>query len=468
MSDPLPTGWTVTRLESIAEDISYGYTAKATQAGAGPRYLRITDIQNGHVLWEQVPTCEIPQMKIDQYRLAPGDLVFARTGATTGKSFLIRECPDAVFASYLIRVRCNQNLSSNFVARFFQSSDYWNQISENISGSAQPNCNASKLSELAIPLAPLNEQRRIVAKLEKLLAKVDACQKRLDRIPLLLKRFRQAVLAAACSGKLTADWRTDHSFPQAADSIAGEFPDVPDSWKWRLLKDFSSLRGGVTKGRKLSGMKTTQIPYLRVANVQDGYLDLSEVKTIEVLPGDIEKYSLHVGDVLFTEGGDRDKLGRGTIWKGEIKGCIHQNHIFRARVTDSSVRPEFLSLATKSQFSRHYFFENANQTVNLASMNLTTLSNLPVPLPPLEEQKEIVRRVNEMVQLVDQLEARYSKAKAHVDRLTQSILAKAFRGELVPQDPNDEPASVLLERIKAEPDRGDETPVVKHKNMNRR
>jgi len=174
-----------------------------------------------------------------------------------------------------------------------------------------------------------------------------------------------------------------------------------------------------------------------------------EIKLIKALPEDKEKYALKVDDLLFTEGRDRDKLGRGTVWRGEIADCIHQNHIFRARLLTSEVVPDFISLATKSDFSRRYFFENASQTVNLASINVTMLGALPIPLPPLAEQQEIVRRVEALFALADQIEARYAKAKAHVEKLGQSILAKAFRGELVPQDPNDEPASVLLAQIRA-------------------
>lgn len=211
MSDELPQGWAETMVGEVAEDISCGFTAKATTSPVGPRLLRITDIQNGSVQWESVPYCEITKEKASSYILRNGDIVFARTGATTGKSFRIRSCPGAVFASYLIRVRPSACTLPEFLAHFFQSTSYWNQISENISGSAQPNCNASKLATISLPLAPLAKQRRIVAKLEALLGKVDASQQRLAKIPVLLKRFRQSVLAAACSGRLTADWREERT-----------------------------------------------------------------------------------------------------------------------------------------------------------------------------------------------------------------------------------------------------------------
>lgn len=305
--------------------------------------------------------------------------------------------------------------------------------------------------------------------MEKLLSKGDACKERLEKIPIILKRFRQSVLAAACSGRLTSDWREKNPDVESASELlrrileerkntklktiqidSNDLPEIPECWYWEKLVNLAHIRGGVTKGRKLGNKETVLLPYLRVANVQDGFLDLSEIKQIKALPEDLEKYRLKNGDILFTEGGDRDKLGRGTVWRDEIKDCIHQNHIFRARLYNSEIDPDYIYLATKSDYAKAYFFKNARQTVNLASINLTTLGNVSLAIPPQEEQQEIVRRVEALFKVADQIEERYKKAEAFVHKLTQSILAKAFRSELVPQDPNDEPASVLLERIREE------------------
>src|SRR5688500_3640898 len=142
MNSELSEGWTKATLAELVEDIDYGFTAKASSSPVGPRLLRITDIQAGAVRWESVPYCRIPRDRANRYKLRSGDIVFARTGATTGKSFLIKSCPEAVFASYLIRVRPSAAILPEFVAQFFQSASYWTQVSENVSGSAQPNCNA--------------------------------------------------------------------------------------------------------------------------------------------------------------------------------------------------------------------------------------------------------------------------------------------------------------------------------------
>ncbi len=209
-NDELPEGWAVTTLDHIASDVSYGYTAKSNQDSGGAKMLRITDIQDNRVNWAGVPFCEISPAEKEKYLLKRWDLVFARTGATVGKSFLIQDdIPESVFASYLIRVRCLNHEMTRYLSGFFNSPEYWDQITDFSAGIGQPNVNGSKLKALRIPLAPVAEQKRIADKLEAVLGRVDACRARLDRVPDLLKRFRQSVLAAATSGQLTEDWREE-------------------------------------------------------------------------------------------------------------------------------------------------------------------------------------------------------------------------------------------------------------------
>ena len=163
----------------------------------------------------------------------------------------------------------------------------------------------------------------------------------------------------------------------------------------------------------------------------------------------IDQLRLIHGDVLFTEGGDRDKLGRGWVWKGEVEECIHQNHVFRARMLHGGAIPEIVSWWGNS-FGQDFFSREGKQTTNLASINLTVLSQFPVPLPPLAEQCRIVAEVERRLSVVQQAEATVEASLLRAERLRQSILKQAFSGKLVPQDPEDEPASVLLERIRAE------------------
>jgi type I restriction enzyme S subunit len=478
MENKLPESWEKIALENL--ELSFFKGINVSSKGSEGEYLFIpsganfpTGIKLAKAKWiSKEEFKKIPSDKI----LKDKDILFNSGGVgTLGRSSFFRTNGQPVVCDSFIIIIRDEHKQTNmkYLYYWLQSSQAEELIEANTKGTTGiTSIKSSDIKSFEIPLPPLTEQHRIVAKLDALMEKVESNKQRLDKIPALLKRFRQSVLAAAVSGKLTKEWRNMNEEVEDAKVLLerlikkrkeskitvkldlsiseSEGINFPESWIWTHLVNIADIIGGVTKGRKFNGKKTIMFPYLRVANVQDGYLDLREIKEIEVLPEDIEKYKLHKGDILFTEGGDRDKLGRGTIWNNEVKKCIHQNHIFRARVNEEYIVPEYVSFFTKSEVARNYFFENASQTVNLASINLTMLGGVPIALPPIEEQKEIVRRVDQLFVFANKIEARYIKVKSMLDKLRQSILAKAFRGELVPQDPNDEPASVLLEKIKAE------------------
>ena len=199
----LPENWQFHSIREITDSIKYGYTASAREEPIGPKMLRITDIQEGHVNWESVPFCYISDQNSEKYHLTEGDIVFARTGATTGKSYRIKSCPFSIFASYLIRVRTKKEVDSNYLYLFFQSGFYWKQISDNTSGTAQPNCNASKLASLIIPFPPLAEQHEIVRRVEALFERVDQIEHQVLVATKRTDALTQAVLRKAFRGEMT-------------------------------------------------------------------------------------------------------------------------------------------------------------------------------------------------------------------------------------------------------------------------
>lgn len=420
MSDELPEGWTEVDVRTVAQSIQYGYTAKSGVTITGPKYLRITDIQDGSVDWTSVPQCMIPPANRELYRLVPGDIVFARTGATTGKSYLITSCPDALFASYLIRVRPSPAMSSQYMHLFFQSHAYWMQISDNLSGSAQPNCNASKLATLRLPLPPFPEQRRIVAKIEALLAKVRSAQERLDKVPTILKRFRHVVLAAACSGRLTADWRS----ASALSDVNG----VPGGWREetvaRVCEAVVDCPHSTPKWQPAGCVcvKTTQL--------KPGKLDLSSPFYVsgETFKERTTRLKPRAKDILYCREG---VVGAACLVPPGVELCLGQRlMLMRPSV---HIEPEFLMHALNSELTLSQVRDRTLGTT-AQHVNVADVKGFSILLPPRVEQREIVLRIEAIFALANQLEARYLNAKVQIDKITHAVLAKAFRGELVPTE----------------------------------
>lgn len=352
----------------------------------------------------------------------------------------------------------------------------------------QASLNQKKIKTFNILLPPLPEQQKIVEIIEELFSELDKGVESLKKAKEQLKVYRQAVLKNAFEGKLTEKWREQNidkleppeallekirkereeaarkqgkklkSVKSITEQELASLPELPKEWAWVKVQTISDIIGGVTKGRKLEGKETIKLPYLRVANVQDGYLDLDEIKFIEVLPTDLPKYKLVKDDVLYIEGGDKDKLGRGTLWNGQIENCIHQNHVFRARLISKQISPKFIAYFSQTKAAKKYFFAKAKQTVNLASINLTVLSNLPITFPPVEEQLQIVQEIESRLSVCDEMEKTVEESLKKAEKLRQSILKKAFEGELTEKWRQENPelisgensAEALLKKIKAE------------------
>jgi type I restriction enzyme S subunit len=450
----LPKGWTLATSSDVCSSVRDGTHDTPKYVEEGIPLITSKNLIDGGLCFENTKLISLEDHNQISQRsgVEVGDILFAMIG-TIGNPTVVRT--EKVFSIKNVGLFKKQPsvVLPEYFCHWLKSREFNEWLEPNLKGSTQRFAPLSVLRTVPIPLAPLNEQHRIVSKLDELLPKVDACKQRLEKIPTLLKRFRQSVLADAVSGKLTEQWRRSNSRNlDKTKHTCAPLVDTPPEWTWMLLKEVCQLKGGVTKGRNLKGKKIISIPYLRVANVQDGFLDLTEMKLIEGTEEDCEKYKLLKGDILFTEGGDRDKLGRGTVWENEIEGCIHQNHIFRARVySANTAMPDFISLVTKSEFAKAYFFENASQSVNLASLNMTMLGQLPIPIPPINEQVKILEAFASACQHIDALMKRVDRAYTAIERTAQSVLARAFRGELVDQDPTDEPASKLLERLKSSP-----------------
>ena len=438
----VPEGWVWSTLQTacaIVRGITFPATAKQLEpTETNVCCLRTSNIQK-HIDWKDVYYVDRSYVKREDQFVQPGDVLMSMANSyeLVGKVAKVLHVPSpTAFGAFLSAVRPTPAVNGSYLFHFLRTDRVQSELRE---GSSQTtniaNISVGRLSSIAMPLAPATEQARIANQLDTLLTRIQSCNDRFDAIPALLKRFRQAVLDAATLGVLTAGWR---------EANGGDY-----EWKDVQLSEIAEVQGGVTKDAKKQSALDEEVPYLRVANVQRGYIDLTEVKTIRVSQTKLKNLLLEEGDVLFNEGGDLDKLGRGWVWDGQIPRCTFQNHVFRARLFDRENQPKFVSWWGNSR-GLEYFIRSGKQTTNLASINKRMLAALPIRLPSAAEQTEIVSRVEAFFTLADRLEARATAARIKSQRLTPLVLAKAFRGELVPQDPSDEHASALLVRLKSQ------------------
>lgn len=261
------------------------------------------------------------------------------------------------------------------------------------------------LKELLVPEISKEKQRQIAARLKAQLAEVD--------------KARQAA---------EAQLREAHTL-YAAVLKETFLNGASETWPRVELGEVGDVVAGVTLGRKTNGKATRPIPYLRVANVKDGHLDLSDVSTIEATETEIKRLLLQPGDILLTEGGDPDKLGRGTFWNGELEECIHQNHIFRVRFPPESYLPEFIAAQIGSTYGKNYFFAHAKKTTGIATINQKVLKSFPVLSPTIEVQKGVMATLNSQLGETGKIIQSATKQLNDINLLPQKILAQAFEGE---------------------------------------
>ena len=277
--------------------------------------------------------------------------------------------------------------------------------------------------DMPVVIPSIEDQDRIVAFLDQKTAEVDAAIAKKERLIELLAEQRGIQINQAVTRGLQ---------PNVAlrDSGVEWLGVIPQHWESVPLKHVSAVQSGLTLGKNYAQLRgAKRYPYLRVANVQDGYIDLSEVTEITMPVREARNYLLRTGDILVTEGGDIDKLGRGNCWYGEIEDCLHQNHVFAVRVL-CKVRPEFVSLITSVPYARRYFTTTANKTTNLASTNKTKLGNLPLLVPPLQEQDAILAHCHDVKVRFAGLIAGINREIAALKEMKNVLIAETISGKI--------------------------------------
>lgn len=481
----LPRGWCWEKLGALGElvrgvSFTKDKVSDLRQTGYMP-LLRGNNIQDGAV--HEAGLINVDGRCVsEQQILRSGDIVLTMSSgsaALIGKSAWIDSpCYGMTFGAFCACLRTNERELSRLIFWFLQTPFYRGRITNSAKGTNINNLKREHLELLPIPLPPLPEQRRIVARVDALFAEIAEGEAALAAARKGLDTFRRALLKAAVTGELTKDWRAANPIDETGHEVLARIakdrasdgaqkararsgtatkpldksalPELPEGWTWASLGKIGEIVGGATVDQKRKPTDPVTVPYLRVANVQRGHVDLSKVKSITVERVSADKLRLVAGDLLLNEGGDRDKIGRGWVWDGTVPDMIHQNHVFRVRLHSNSLNPFFVSHYA-NEMGRRFFIDEGKQTTNLASISLSKISMLPVPIPPPAEAAEILRRVSEALSASSDTLAILDAETADVARLKQSILKAAFEGRLVQQDPADESASSLLARLAANP-----------------
>lgn len=355
----------------------------------------------------------------------PGTLIVSRMNTPDlvgAAAVVLRPAPGLYLPDRLWQVEF-VNLHPGFADYWTKTELYRSQVRAACAGTSASMQNLAQedFKNFALQYPPPDWQQRVVRFLDRETARIDALIEKKTRFIELLREKRQALITQAVTQGL------DPSVP-IKDSGVAWLGRVPAHWEVRPLKWIARVQTGVAKGKDNVDKETIEVPYLRVANVQDGRLDLEDVATIPLPKGDLLRYLLQPGDVLMNEGGDFDKLGRGHVWRGEIAECVHQNHVFAVR--PHAVSSDWLNLFTSSGPAQFYFMGRSKQSTNLASISSSNLMELPVPVPPDHEQAQLLSRLGESL---DRLERLHRANATSIDLLSErrsALITAAVTGQI--------------------------------------
>jgi type I restriction enzyme S subunit len=456
----LPEGWAWTNIGQIIESMKNGiYKPSKFYIDDGIACLRMYNIDQGKIIWKDIKRMDLTQKEINDYLLEPGDLLVNRVNSRelVGKAAVIPNGMEkCVFESKNIRVKVNKKvINPYYLSYYFTShgSEYFNQNSQQVVGMAS--ISQPQIAEFPILLPPFPEQHRIVSAIEALFARLDATNEKLDRVPEILKKFRESVLAAACDGRLTEDWREATSDLKDKNEIIKTEPSlktrynnedekfqvnsmIPNSWKYVTFTSIIENFDGKRIPLKSEDRKKRQgdYPYYGASGIID-YID---------------DYIFDGKFLLISEDG-ANLLARNTPIAFIAKGQFWVNNHAHIVQTRFNIPLEYLKIFFNG-FDLQYYITGSAQP----KLTQSNLNKIQIPLPPLPEQQEIVRRINALFTFAYSIEAKVAAARDKTEKLRQSILAKAFSGQLVETEAeiakregrDYEAAEVLLDKIKAE------------------
>ncbi|KQK28657.1 hypothetical protein ARD30_21000 [Bosea thiooxidans] len=345
-----------------------------------------------------------------KFAFKQGDVLYGKLRPYLDKAILAEQ--DGVCTTELLVLRAKDGIDPRFLTGIVHCREFIEHAISGTTGSQHPRTSWHRIREFELPAFPPEEQSKIADVIWTAHNSILACEEAISIGAELKRKAMRDLFTKGLRGN---------------SQIETEFGLAPETWLSMALDDCAKVQTGVAKGRKFENAEMVDVPYLRVANVQDGHLDLSEMKEIHIRRSEVERYRLQTGDVVLTEGGDFDKLGRGFIWRGELELCVHQNHVFAVRPDRERLLPEFFAYLAQSAYGKAYFLKVAHKTTNLACINSTKLKAFPVLIPPtLDEQREIV----EILDAIDRKIQLHQRKRAVLEDLFKALLHKLMNGEI--------------------------------------
>ena len=428
----IPTDWQVKRLK---EQFSFGKGLPITKADlvdsgvAVISYGQIHAKSNTGTHLAESLLRYVPKTFLETNPsaiLRKGDIVLADTSEDLdglGNAVLM-DIDETVFAGYhTIILHPSKADFSKYLSYLFQTDNWRSQLRANASGIKVFSVTQKMLRSCNFILPPKSVRDAITAYLDTQCAKIDEIIAQAKASIEDYKQWKASIIYEAVTKGLDPN-------VEMKESGVEWIGKVPTHWQVTKIKNFVSIRSGITLGKQYPpGAQLVSCPYLRVANVKAEYVDLQDVATIMVTSEEAEKYALKFGELLMTEGGDRDKLGRGTIWHGEIPGCLHQNHVFAVQVNEKYMLTKFLDYLAASPVGREYFDLTAKKTTNLASTNSTTILQFSVPIPPLDEQEKIIAALDRNTATINKVIAEKGALVSDLESYKKSLIYEVVTGK---------------------------------------
>lgn len=423
----LPPDWHHRRLKEVSDVIPSNVDKLSVDGQAAVRLCNYVDTYKNERITASIDfmSATATQAQIERLSLKKGDITITKDSESPWDiavpAFISEDVEGLVCGYHLSKIAPEAGvMDGGYLSWALRSKPVNLQFALAAQGITRYGLSSSALADGVVPCPPHNEQLAIASYLDIETARIDGLIEEKKYLLDSLTELKSTRITEIVTGQDLAAQPTGDVW----------LPKIPKGWSLKRLKYLGQVRSGLAKGKKNdAGTTTVERPYMRVANVQDGYIDLRDVAVIEVAENEVDRYALKIGDVLMNEGGDYDKVGRGAMWEGLVEECLHQNHVFAVRLDDIEWAP-WLAAVTRTSYAKFYFMNNSKQSTNLASINQTNVKEFPVVLPPASKRDALLDTLTAELKRIDDLTQHVKRELDVLAEFRSATITDAVLGRL--------------------------------------